>query len=132
MAQRLSRRRLARELVRVIAEQPQQRADLVRKAAAYLVANKQVGQAHLLVSDIADELQASQGVLYAEIDSASELSSATRQAVADLLKKQTGAREVQLHTAVVPGLIGGVVVRTPRYRLDASIATQLKTIAGGL
>lgn len=128
---RISRRRLARELVRLLAEQPDRQAELLRQTAAYLLATKQAHQAHLLVNDIAEELQAAQGHLGAEVRTAFALGDDTRQSIVATLQQLTGAKTVELNETVQPELLGGVVVRTPQLELDASIKRQLSQLAGG-
>ncbi|MGH7196344.1 MAG: F0F1 ATP synthase subunit delta [Candidatus Saccharimonadales bacterium] len=128
---KISRRRLARELVRVLKEQPERRRDIVRQTAAYLIDTKQSGQAHLLVNDIADELMQTDAHLAAEIRSAFPLTQNARQNITATLKQQTGAKTVELSEEIMPELLGGVVVRAPGYELDASVRRQLKQITGG-
>lgn len=127
----LSRRRIAREVVRLLAEQPARRGELMAQVAAYLVQTKQAHAAHLLINDIANELLRRQGTLSAEVRSAFGLSAATREGIVAMLKKATGATQVELGETVEPALIGGVVVRTPEAELDASIKRQVNQLAGG-
>lgn len=49
-----------------------------------------------------------------------------------MLKKATGAQNVELSETVEPELIGGVVIRTPQLELDASVKRRLTQIAGGI
>lgn len=128
----ISRRRLARELVRLIAQAPTRRAELLKQAAAYLVVTKRAKQAHLLLSDIAAELLRAQGHLAAEARTAFRLEPATRQQIITVLQKATGAKTIELTETLAPELLGGVVVRTPGRELDTSVALQLKRIAGGI
>ena len=129
---KLSRRRVAREIVALLQQQPARQADLLKQTAAYLIANKKAHEAHLLMLDIADELQKSQGVLTADVQSAFGLTAATRDNIVAMLKKVTGAGTVELSETVKPELIGGVVIHTPQFELDASVKRQLNQLAGGI
>lgn len=128
----LSRRRLARELVKLLVEQPQRTSNLLKMTAAYLVQTKQAHAAHLLLDDMADELLQARHHLSAEVRSAFKLNGATRDQIVTMLRQQTGAQHVELSEIVEPDLIGGVVIRTPRAQLDASVKRQLMQLAGGM
>jgi len=128
---KLSRRRIARELVRLLSEQPNRKADLLKMTAAYLLQTKQSGSAHLLMNDIADELLRSQHMLSAEVRSAFGLSDATRGSIVAMLTRETGAQSVELSEIVEPELIGGVVIRTSQLELDTSVKRQLTQLAKG-
>lgn len=127
-----SRRRIAREIVRLMNEQPNRASDLIRQTAAYLVQTKQTAAAHLLVNDIADELFERRGDLNAEVQTAFGLADATRASIIAMLKRRTGAKSVSLSEAINPDLIGGVIISTPVSHLDASVKRQLKRLAGGI
>ncbi len=129
---KLSRQRVARELARLIVAHPERQHELLRQTAAYLIQNKQTSSAHLLISDIANELLKNQGLLSAEVCSAFGLNQASRSNIVDMLKKATGATNIELNEAVEPELIGGVIVRTPKLELDASVKRQLVQLAGGI
>lgn len=128
---KIGRRRLAREVVRLLNEQPGNRKVIVQQIAAYLIETKQTRQADLLLKDIADELYVQNKQLTAEVAHAFDLSDATKQAITDLLRAHTGAAQVDLETTKEPELIGGVVVRTPRQELDASVRRKLKALVAG-
>jgi F0F1-type ATP synthase delta subunit len=128
---KIGRRRLAREVVRLLNEQPGNRQAIVQQIAAYLIETKQVRQADLLLKDIADELYVQNKQLTASVTHAFDLSDATKQAITDLLRTQTGATQVDLTTSKEPELIGGVIVRTPRQELDASVRRKLKALVAG-
>jgi F0F1-type ATP synthase delta subunit len=128
----IARRRLARELVRLLSEQPERKQQLITQTAAYLLQTKQAHQLHLLINDIADELLASQHHLSADVRTAFGLSDATRQEIVAMLQKATGAQTVELHETTEPELLGGVIVRTPKAELDASVKRQITQLAGGI
>lgn len=129
---KLSRRRVAREITRLLIEQPARKDELLRQTAAYLLAHKKAHEAHLLMLDIADELHRTQGQVSAEVRSAFGLGQATRENIVAMLKKTTGATTVELSETAEPELIGGVVIRTPQFELDASVKRQLTQLAGGM
>lgn len=128
---KLSRRRVAREIVRLISEQPDRQKEILEQTAAYLLQTKQVASAHLLLSDIADELLKTQGHLSADVHTAFGLGDSTRQSVISMLKRKTGAQTVELQEHITPAMIGGITVRTSELELDASIKRQLTQLAGG-
>lgn len=129
---KLSRRRIAREIVQLIAKNPERQAEILKQTAAYLLQHKKAHEAHLLLLDIAQELQTTQGLVTAEVQSAFGLASATRENIVATLKQVTGAKNVELSETVQPELIGGVVIRTPQFELDASVKRQLNQLAGGI
>jgi F0F1-type ATP synthase delta subunit len=128
----LSRRRVARELVRLLIAHPERRNGLLLQAAAYMVHHKQVNQLHLFVNDIADELSAQQKHVSADVITAFGLTTDLRGHVVELLKQVTGAKTVALTETVDPSLLGGVVIRTPQLELDASVKRRLNQLAGGI
>lgn len=128
---KLSRKRVAREVVRLIAEQPGRQKEIVQQLAGYLVATKQAASADLLLNDIADELLQTRRHLSADVQTAFGLSDSTREQVITMLKTHTGAQTVELNEHVNPELIGGITVRTSELELDASIKRQLAQLAGG-
>lgn len=129
---KLSRRRVAKEVVRLLIAHPEQKDKLLKQVAAYLVQTKQARAAHLLIDDIATELLDVRGSLSAQVYSALDLPDATRDSVVIMLKKATGATSVELSEVVDPSLIGGIIIRTPQLELDASVKRQLTQLAGGM
>jgi F-type H+-transporting ATPase subunit delta len=128
---KIGRRRLAREAVRLLTGQPERRAVIVQQLAAYLIDNKQAHHLDLLLQDISDELYVQQKHLSAQVDYVFEPSQATKDAIVSLLRDATGATSVDLSTRLNPTLLGGIVLRTPRQELDASVRRKLNLIAGG-
>lgn len=128
---KIGRRRLAREIVRLLSQQPERRVAIVQQLAAYLIDTKQTGQADLLLKDIADELYVQNKQLHADVIHAFDLSAETKAAITDMLRASTGATDVQLETTKDPDLIGGVIVRTPRQEIDASVRRKLKALSAG-
>jgi F0F1-type ATP synthase delta subunit len=129
---KLSRRRIAREVVRLLVAEPARTTELLRQVAAYLIQTKQSNQVHLFLDDMADELLATEGTLSADVRSAFGLTEASRDSIVAMLKRETHAKTVELNEQVEPGLIGGVIITTPQLALDASIKRQLTQLAGGM
>lgn len=129
---KLSRRRVATQIVQLLAKNPERHTEILKQTAAYLLQHKKAHEAHLLMLDIADELQKNHGLVTAEVQSAFSLTGASRENIVATLKKVTGAQNVELSETVKPELIGGVVIRTPQFELDASVKRRLMQIAGGI
>lgn len=128
---KLTRRHLAREFVRLLASQPQKQAMLVKQLAAYLVAHKRTSEANLLIKDVADELFTQHGHLSVQAESAFPLTDSTKQTIYDYLIKTTQARSIDLYSRHNPALLGGILLYTSRQELNATLHHKLKAIAGG-
>ncbi len=100
---------------------------VVRPLAAYLVEEKRVREADLMVRDIESAL-ADRGVLLADVSSARDLSADTEKAVTDYLRATTKAKTVQLRSHVDPHLLGGVRIDTPGSRLDKTLRHRLNQL----
>ena len=133
MAQRISRRQLARHVVRLLREQPAKQEAIIQQLAAYLVVHKMTKQVDLVLKDIADEMFVQNKHVTAEISHVHPIDEQEiRTLLGELLVEKAGASSVELHSVLRPELLGGIVVRTPRQELDASVRTKLKQIAGGI
>lgn len=64
----------------------------------------------------------------AEVTSAIELTEEQKQTVCDRVKTMTGARDVEIETALDPDLIGGVIIKVGSQVIDASLRGQLRRI----
>ncbi|MDB5179358.1 MAG: atpH [Patescibacteria group bacterium] len=100
------------------------RAGAVRSAAAWLAAKGQGRQARYLARDVAQVLSA-RGYVHARVTTARPLAGEARREVERFIKEATGGRELELETAVDPGMIGGITIETPGQALDASVRTKL-------
>lgn len=130
---KLGRRRLAREVVQLLNNRPNRQHDIIQQLAGYLVDTKQTKQLDLLVQDIADELFVQNGHLSADVTTAQPMADADiRTALTTMLTQNTGAKTVELHNKTDKTIVGGVLVRTSRHELDATVRSQLKQIAGGI
>jgi F0F1-type ATP synthase delta subunit len=100
------------------------RAGALRSAAAWLAVRGQGRQARYLARDVAQVL-ADRGYVLAQVTTAQPLSAEARRDVERFIKDATDGRELELETAVDPGMIGGINIETPGQALDASVRTKL-------
>ena len=68
------------------------------------------------------------GVVKAEIISASKMDAKNKEAVVAKIKTATGAKEVEVEEKIDSELIGGLIVRLNDKQLDLSVAGQLASI----
>jgi F-type H+-transporting ATPase subunit delta len=123
---KLSRRAIAQYAV----EQLSSGADskqLVLQLAAYLVDTRRTRELSLIVRDIQYYL-AEAGSVSGVITTATELSVATKDAINDYIKKQTGATTVALDSLIDPSIIGGVKVSIPDREFDATVSRSLTVL----
>jgi F-type H+-transporting ATPase subunit delta len=81
------------------------------------------------ISRLFDELKdAEEGVVDVTVTSAAPLGEEQQRTLADALKRRL-QREVRLHTATDPALIGGAVIRAGDLVIDGSLRTRLERIA---
>jgi len=123
----VSRRLLAQVFVEQLLKAPQNKAQLIRSLAAFLVEAKQTNALDMVLADISKEL-ASRGHVAAEVVSARELSASARQAVTALVQSATNARSVELSERIEPSLIGGMTLRVPGRELDSTVKRQLQLL----
>ncbi|MDR0956013.1 MAG: F0F1 ATP synthase subunit delta [Candidatus Nomurabacteria bacterium] len=120
----LSRRRVATFVADELANGESVRR-LAKVLAAYLAETHQTRAAALLILDIESALLERHHHLAADVVSAREISAELRGGLIKKLKLATRAETVELLEEIDPGLIGGVIVRTPDAELDASIRRKL-------
>jgi F-type H+-transporting ATPase subunit delta len=72
-----------------------------------------------------------ENVLDVQLVSAVQLDEAQRQRMSDALKKRF-KREIRLHCAIDPSLIGGAIVRAGDFVIDGSIKAQLERLASAV
>jgi F-type H+-transporting ATPase subunit delta len=126
---KISRRVLARTIAARLVAEPARQDYWIKVLAAYLVDQRRVDEADLIVNDIAHELFAQDGQLLVHVDSARPLADSVRTSLKDLLKVRTGATSVTLAEQVDPTLLGGLIARTPDAQMDVSVRTKLKQLA---
>ena len=123
MAQKLSRRDLARYAAQQLSEGASQRT-IALQLAAYLIETRRVKELSVIVRDIATHL-VDYGHVAGNVISAHELSEATLREIEAYTKQQTGASEVSLSTVVDKSVLGGVRLELPGRELDTTIARHL-------
>lgn len=101
--------------------------DMTKKVAAYLVAERRVDEADLIVRDTESAL-AARGVVVADVTSASGLSAESRSAIEKFLVGTMDARKVAFRETTDPTVIGGVRVETAGQQLDATLKTRLNQL----
>lgn len=123
----VSRRVIARHIAtELLGGAPQ--GETMRKLAAYLVTHKMQAQTELVIADILRDLS-ERGVVEARVTTARPLNADMRKEITEYVKQAETAQTVMLRETVDESLIGGVVIETPRKRLDASVASQVRAIA---
>ena len=129
MQQKVSRRVLARTVTERLLAEPARTAHWVKVLAAYLLAHNMAEDAELIVNDIAHELYVQAKHLMVDVTSARPLSETVRRELKVYLQKLTGAGSIDMRESIDPGLIGGLLARTPDGELDLSIRRQLRQLA---
>jgi len=81
-----------------------------------------------VIGEIARYFLSLRHTLLAQVEVARPLSAAVRTKLKKTLQDATNAREVHLDVTQNTALLGGCRVRLPGAELDASVATQLRTI----
>jgi len=100
---------------------------VLKEVAAYLVETKKTNQLDLIIRDIELYLSRS-GHLLAHVGSVHELSAETKKEIITLLKKETGAKNIDLAEYRDENLIGGVKIDIPGKQLDTTINRTLSTL----
>lgn len=84
------------------------------------------------IAEIFETLKAdAEGTIDVSFTSVAEVDAAYRQRLADVLRKKLG-RDVRLHFATDPALIGGAVIRAGDMVIDGSVRSRLDKLAGVL
>ncbi len=120
---KLSRRKIAE----LWAEQLLQGRDITGRIAAYLVSERRVDEADLIVRDTESAL-AARGVVVADLTSAHGLSDESRAAIEKFLAVRLNADKVAFRETNDPSVIGGVRVETAGQQLDATLRTRLNQL----
>lgn len=124
-----SRRMVARVIAGKLIAEPTRQAYWMQVLAAYMVEQKRVQEADLLIADIEHELYEQAGQLSVKVTSARPLTADVRAALTELLTDQTQAKKISYHEAVDPSLLGGLVAKTADAEMDASVRTKLNRLA---
>lgn len=98
----------------------------VASLAAYLLDEGRTGEVESLVRDVRD-IWARRGTVDAVVYSVRPLSTSARHAVeAEARRVYPDARRIIITPELDPSLIGGVRLELPGYRLDLSVAGELR------
>lgn len=120
---KLSRRKIAE----LWAEELLKGNDITAKIAGYLVNERRVDEADLIVRDTESAL-AVRGVVVADLTSAHGLSAEARTAIEKFLTVSMNAKKVAFRETTDPTVIGGVRVETAGQQLDATLKTRLNQL----
>lgn len=120
---KLSRRKIAE----LWAEELLKGRDITGNIAAYLVTERRVDEADLIVRDTESAL-AARGVVVADLTSANGLSAESRTAIEKFLTVSMNAKKVAFREATDPSVIAGVRVETAGQQLDATLRTRLNQL----
>lgn len=127
MATKVSRRREVVALVNLI-ESGSSMKRVASILAAYLAENNRLRDAELYLRDIRAELEHRFGLVSVDVKSARELTGELEKQISQFIKKETGAKEVEIIKTVDKELVGGVVISTTEAELDNSIRTKLQKL----
>jgi ATP synthase F1 delta subunit len=78
------------------------------------------------------ELRERQGVVDVAVRTAAPLPAPLRERLRAALVRFTGGKRPELHEAVDPGLLGGMVVEVDGSKVDASLAARLRELGAAL
>jgi hypothetical protein len=102
------------------------RRNTVREAAAWLVATGRARQARYLAAHLE-----AKGYVMVRVTTARPLDHQAKQELEHFIKRQTGARQLELESVVNPEVVGGAQIETPLMMLDATIRTKLARYVEG-
>lgn len=102
---------------------------VLNQIAAYLVESKKTKDYDLVINDIESAL-AEKGSVLVKIRSARPLSVKSLNKIKDFIKVKAKAKHVELATEIDTSLIGGAIISTPDYVLDASFKNRLNKLKG--
>lgn len=123
----LSRRQLARYAAdQLLDNQPARK--VMAELAAVLVQSRRAGQAELLASDIAWELEHRGKLATAQVTSAYKLSDGLRKQIDAYVKKAAHVDEVIIDENIDESVIGGLRIETAAHSWDKTIKRQLTDI----
>lgn len=120
---KLSRRKIAQTWANELVKG----RDITKQVAAYLVTERRVDEAGLIVRDTEAAL-AERGIVVADVASARDLSTEARQAIEKFLTVSLNAQKVALRESTDAGLLGGARVDVAGRQLDATLKTRLNKL----
>lgn len=120
---KLSRRKIAE----LWADELLKGRDITAKIAGYLLTERRVDEADLIVRDTEIAL-AARGVVVADLTSAHGLSAEAHAAIEKFLTVSMNAKKVAFRETNDPSVIGGVRIETAGQQLDATLKTRLNQL----
>ena len=93
-----------------------------------LAQNRRLKDLDAILGAVQDNLSSRRGEMKAKVQSASALSAAQEQAIAEQLSKTLG-QPVAIEATVAPELIGGVTITMGSFMIDDSVKTKLDRLA---
>jgi F-type H+-transporting ATPase subunit delta len=122
MAMRISRRKIADYAAERLIEGEKSTA-VLRQVAAFLIETKRTREVDLIVRDIEAAL-AERGVVVADVTSAYPLTDELKKSLVTLV----GGKKLQLRETIDPSVLGGIRLRTPDERLDATLKRKIQSL----
>lgn len=102
-------------------------APLMKNFLLTLASNRRLREIDAILKAVNDNLSARRGELRAKVESATELSSAQKKALAESLSKTIG-RPVLVDADINSELIGGVIVTLGSLMIDDSVKSKLERL----
>lgn len=96
--------------------------------AAYLLENGALRSADLYLKDLRAEIARRYDLMSAEVTSAHQLEADFEAQIVQFVKKQTGARQVEIISKIDRSLISGVVISTTDSEYDGSLKQRIKKL----
>jgi F-type H+-transporting ATPase subunit delta len=101
------------------------RGDIAKNVAAYLLAQRRVRDLDAVLRELMRQ-RTDDGIVEVNVTTARPLDAALRSKVEALVQeREPNVREIIINETVDPSLVGGVVISTDRYELDASVRGKL-------
>jgi len=129
MSQKFSRRTIAKTIAQKLVAEPGRSQHWLKVLAAYILENRLVASADLVINDTLREISALTGEMLVDVTTARPLSSAMRTDMTAMLREALAAKHVVLTENVDPDLLGGFVAQANSATLDASVRTRLNQVA---
>lgn len=98
---------------------------VVKKFVELLAKKNRISQAEKIINEFARLWNEKNGLVEAEVTSASEMSRETAKLLKDYIAKYSGAKEVMLAEKIDKNILGGVIIRYGDKVLDGSLKAQL-------
>lgn len=124
---KLSRRTIAKRIVEQVEAGELSTKNAAKLLAAYLVTERRTNEAHLLVSDVARELE-SRGRTTVSVTSAHKMSTGVERELKQLFQAETSAKHVEVIADVDADLLGGLKAHSADLEIDLSVRSKLNAL----